>query len=370
MYISSGTGARALGYLGDASTDLGNQLWQEAPAGVNVAIFFADPEQKRRAVEWAARERALGAPAARPAVAALQFGVALPDDKNLVRQITHLGNILKEAVAVAPKPAGITPLPNTGPALIRTLGLFTHGTSTGISIGGRITNSSVAKVIDKIAPFLTDDVRIILYGCSSARSADEPSDWVVTTTSGGGAQSLAGKFRDALIAAGKSRATVWGHTQVGHTTRNPSLRVFNAASGKGADGHSFVSETIFGTIYDNAVLDEIESTLGQLGFAIDAALQPKVRAAARKKLRRLRYLCWVRAGIRFRTVGKKEIKENNLTFRGGNLSEVAPLYPLDVADLVRGHWTNTCWSQAARERTAKDLARELKLKRAKAAASR
>jgi hypothetical protein len=347
---------------GNPAADLGNALWEEAPAGVTVAIYYDDLEQKRRAIEWAQRQRAIGPRGRKVTAGELTFGKPIADSGNLASQITQLGTVLKAAVDAVPKPPHITPLPHTGPALIRAVALFTHGTSSWISIGGGITAKSVGKVIQRIAAFLTDDVKIILYGCSSARGTKEPSDWVTTTMTPGGEGSLAAKFRDALVDAGKPRATVWGHTEVGHTTRNPSLRYFYAGSGKGTKGRSYVGETVFGTVEDIITLDEIEATVRELGFSIDAAQETKFRASARRQLRRLRYLCYVGANIRYRTVAGRKIKENNLTFRGANLSEVAPIYPLEVADIARQYWSSACWSREARQRVAKSLAKELKLK--------
>lgn len=359
MYIRKNAG------LGDATNtvaDLGHALWQKAPAGVTVAIYYDDPEQKRRAVEWAERQGAIGPRARKIAAGDLIFGKPVADSGDLATQIMQIGTVLKAAVNAVPKPPHITPLPHTGPALIRTLALFTHGTTSWISIGGGITSKGVGRVIQRIAPFLTDDIEIILYGCSSTRGTKEPSDWVTTTMTSGGEDSLAAKIRDALVDAGKSRATVWGHTEVGHTTRNPSLRYFSASRGKGTRGNSYVGEFVFGSVDDVIALNELEATMRELGFAMDSALQTRFRTAALRKLRRLRYLCYVSANIKYRTVAGRRIKVNNLTFRGGNLSEVAPLYPLDVANIVRQYWSSTCWLQAARQQLAKILAKELKVK--------
>jgi hypothetical protein len=40
---------------------------------------------------------------------------------------------------------------------------------------------------------------------------------------------------------------------------------------------------------------------------------------------------------------------------------VAPLYPLEVADVVRRRWADTCWTAAARTQAAQQLIKELKL---------
>lgn len=356
-----------LGALGaepaTAVSALGQLLWQEAPAGVTVAVYYADPEQKRRAIEWAARERAIGPRAARISISELAFGKAIPDSGNVGTQLTQLASVLSTAVAAVPQSPSITPLPGTGPSLIRTLALFTHGTSSWISIGGGISNSNAAKVIKRIAPALTDDVKIILYGCSSARGLSEASSWTETTTRSGGDDSLAARIRDALIEAGKARATVWGHTEVGHTTRNPSLRYFDVWRGKGAAGQSYLGEMVFGTLPDAMVREEIVETMRNFGFAIPEVQEDLFRTVAGQYIRRLRYSCYVGAVVRVRTVAGKRIKETNLTFREANLPEMAPLYPLDVADIIRRRWSDVCWTQAAREQAARQLIKDLKLKR-------
>lgn len=374
MYLTINNGVRGqervpygLGMLSaerDAAVvALGQALWQEAPAGVTVALYYADAEQKRRALEWAMRERAIGPQARSISASQLIFGKAIPDSGNLGAQLIQLASALSTAVAAVPQPAGITPLPGTGPSLIRTLALFTHGTNNWISIGGGITTSNASRIVQRISPALTDDVKIILYGCSSARGKTEDSSWVKTTTSSGGHDSLAARIRDALIDAGKTRAVIWGHTEVGHTTRNPSLRTFGVAQGKGTPGQSYLEETVFGVLPDAMVREEIAETIASLGFTIPDAQQDAFRIAAERYIKRLRYGCYVGAVVRVRKVAGKTIKETNLTFRGTNLPEMAPLYPLNVADIVRRRWSDFCWPQPVREQTARQLIKDLKLKR-------
>jgi hypothetical protein len=132
--------------------------------------------------------------------------------------------------------------------------------------------------------------------------------------------------------------------------------------GKGTMGRSYVGETVFGTIHEITVLDELEATLRGLGFAITGPQQDAFRRAARTRLRRLWYFCYLGANIKFRTVAGRQVKENNLTFRGGNLSEMAPTHPLEVADIVRRYWSTVCWTPAEREKVARELAKELRLK--------
>lgn len=341
----------------DPVAEVGRKLWENAPAGVTVGIYYSsDAEQKRRGIEWAARENAVGPSARTIGAAHLAFGKALADSDTVVRLLTQLGTALKTAVDRVPAPAGITPLPGTGPHLIRTLALFTHGTNDWISVGRGITSGRSAAVIKGIAPVLTDDVKIIIYGCSAARGSKERAGaWENSTMSPGGEDSLAGKIRDALIDAGKTKATVWSHTEVGHTTRNPSLRYFNAGFGKGTPGNSYASSFIF-AIERITALNQIEQVIAALGFAISD--REAFQRAAFKALRSLMYRAYVGAVIKI----VKGNKITNLTFRGANLPEVAPLYPLDVAELVRKHWVDF-WTRALQEQTARQLIKELRLRK-------
>lgn len=345
-------------------TALGNKLWSDAPAGVTVALYdTTDAELKARGMEWAKRQGAIGPRGARLVASELELRRGLPDARNLRKQILELSAILRNAVAAVPAPPSIQPLPDTGPAQIRALAIFTHGTDSWILTGGNITTGKVGGIIKAIAPALTNDVKIILYGCSSALGSKEASNWMATTTASGGADSLAARFRDALVDAGKSKASVWGHTQVGHTTRNPSLRVFHATDGKGSKGHSYLSETIFGVLPDAMLREEIAEAIGALGYTLPEAQQAAFRTRAAKRIRELRYSCYVRAVVTSRKVGTSVQRTTNLTYGGANLPEMAPLYPLAVADVVRKHWDNVCWTPSIRRAEAQALATALRLKK-------
>lgn len=373
MYVTA-RHARALGearhgfFAGLGADDpavlaqLGTRLWSEAPAGVTVALYDTkDAELKARGMEWAKRQGAIGPRGTTLAAGELEFRRGLPDARNLRKQILDLSAILKSAVAAVPAPANIHPLPDTGPAQIRTLAIFTHGTESWILTGGNITTSKVGGIIKAIAPALTKDVKVIIYGCSSALGLREASNWMATTTASGGADSLAARFRDALVDAGKSRASVWGHTQVGHTTRNPSLRVFSAADGKGTKGHSYLSETVFGVLPDAMLREEIAEAIDAMGYIMTDTQQAAFRTKAAKRIRELRYSCYVRAVVNVRKIGTTVHRTTNLTYGGANLPEMAPLYPLAVADIVRQHWDTVCWTPTVKRAEAQGLARALRL---------
>jgi len=347
---------------------LGALLWQEAPAGVTVALYDArDAELKRRGMEWAKRQGAFGTRGSRLEASEIEFRRGLPDARNLKKQILALSAILKRAVTAVPAPAGVQPLSDTGPSQIRTLSIFTHGSESWILTGGNITSAKVGGIIKAIAPALTNDVKIILYGCSSAKGIREASNWMATTTSPGGADSLAARIRDALVDAGKSKASVWGHTQVGHTTRNPSLRVFHASDGKGSKGHSYLSESIFGALADAMLREEIAEEMAALGYTFAEARQAEFRTKAAQRIRELRYSCYVRAVVIRKKIGSTVKRTTNLTYGGGTLPEMAPLYPFAVADIVRKHWDTVCWNAKSKREAAKAVATDMRLKRETAA---
>lgn len=375
MYVTSrfgsASGWSAFGGLGADDpavlAALGNLLWREAPAGVSVALYDKeDAELKARGIEWGKRQGAFGPRGARLVASEIEFRRGLPDARNLRKQILQLSTILKNAVGAVSAPPGIQPLPDTGPSQIRTLAIFTHGTPSQIRTG-KVSKSTVGGIIKAIAPALTKDVKIILYGCSSALGSSEADEWVATTTSQGGADSLVARFRDALVDAGKSQATVWGHTMVGHATRNPSLRVFHASDGKGSKGHSFLSESIFGTLADAMLREEIGEAIAALGYALPEAQEAAFRTKAAKRIRSLRYSCFVRAVVTTRKVGTTVIRTTNLTYGGANLPEMVPMYPFAVADIVRKHWDKVCWTAVAKRTVAQALATELRLKKQTAA---
>jgi hypothetical protein len=375
MYISShtgaavpfGVGAAPIGSIGqpavaDPVAAIGAQLWARAPAGVTIGIYDGgDPELTRRGREWGAREGALGYTGRTIVPGALALGRSMADAGGFVKQVTELGKALATAVSKAPTPGA--PPAGGGPSLIRTLALFTHGTNSWLGIGNGFTLGNAATVIRGIAPYLTVDFNFVVYGCSAALGQREPENWVVTTMEPGGADSLAGVLRDALIDEGKAQATVWSHTEVGHTTRNPSLRLFRAAAGKRTSGESYAGVTIFGTSEKGTAAAEIEDAVRGLGHRIPADRAAAFGAALGKLLRQHMYAAWVRATATSRVVGGKKTHVTNLTLRGGPLPELAPLYPEEVRDIVRTFWKDAYWTAARRKEVASALVRQLRLPR-------
>jgi hypothetical protein len=348
--------------VADPVAEIGAELWLRAPAGVTVGIYDPnDAELTRRGKEWGAREGALGIKARRIDAAELVFGKALADSGGFVRRVTDLGKALASAVAKAAAPRA--PAAGTGPSLIRTLALFTHGTRSWLGIGNGFTLKNAATVVRGIAPYLTIDFNLIIFGCSAGRGQREASNWVVTTMEPGGADSLAGVLRDALVDEGKSRARVWAHTEVGHTTRNPSLRVFTAAAGKGSAGESYASGAIFGGDRKATAAGEVEAAIRALGRQIPARREATVRAAIDRLVRQHMYAAWVRATATTKTVAGTTTRVTNLTLRGAPLPEMAPLYPAEVADIARKYWSDTYWTDGRRKDVATALVRRLGLPR-------
>src|SRR5262245_3014432 len=63
--------------ISDPIAEIGHLLWKWAAAGATVAIYNStDPEQSRRAIEWAKREYAIGVKAKKIEAAELSFGKA------------------------------------------------------------------------------------------------------------------------------------------------------------------------------------------------------------------------------------------------------------------------------------------------------
>ena len=190
--------------------------------------------------------------------------MAIPASQSLETLIGGLEKALGEAADKAPnKPAKPT---GPGPGKIKTLALFGHGTSWWMGCGTDVDTGNVQSVASSISSALTGDINVILYACSVARGQNEENSWVNTTTKDGGADSLASTLRDALMDEGKDEATVWGHTEVGHTSRNFTLREFDAGDGKGTDGNSFVSTYVWD--YATEGVREVQAAVTAQGYEI------------------------------------------------------------------------------------------------------
>jgi hypothetical protein len=196
-----------------------------------------------------------------------------------------------------------------------------------------------------MAPVLADDVTIIMYGCSVCSQPGE-GGWVETTMRGGGEASLCALVRDALVDAGKASATVWGHTEVGHTTTNWSLRRFRAAAGKGTAGEAFAGDIVFGAMRAGA-LAQVEAAVRAQGHEVVAARRADFERFALARLERQFYRGYGDANQR-------------LTHGGANLAERAPVQPDAVAEVIRTHWRDTYWTATRVNAMATELIRRMK----------
>ena len=152
--------------------------------------------------------------------------------------------------------------------------------------------------------------------------------------------------RDALVDAGKASATVWGHTEVGHTTTNWSLRRFRAAAGKGTAGEAFAGDIVFGAMRAGA-LAQVEAAVKAQGHEVVAARRADFERFALARLERQFYRGYGDANQR-------------LTHGGANLAERAPVQPDAVAEVIRTHWRDTYWTATRVNAMATELIRRMK----------
>ncbi len=316
----------------DPELVLGQRLWRDFPAGVHVVFYDdGDAELTRQAKAIAKRENAIAANKKSFSAADLTFGQAFPDSTfEIGSTIPKLSATLKKAADKAGKPAGVKPLKDTGPSQIRQLTVVAHGTATWCGISNNLATGKAPALIKKIASSLTMDVDIVLYACSVARGASEKENWRKGTMEGGGAGSLGSAVRDALVDAKKTQASVWGHTTVGHTTRNWALRVFHASSGKASAGRSYAGDYVFSTINEIIAQMQIEHAIKKAGHSIPDSKRKKVEAKMSSKIQKAFYDC-------YREANKKE------TYKGVNLATQAPFYPLQVAQVIHAYWKKTFW---------------------------
>jgi hypothetical protein len=351
----------------DPELALGRRLWKEFPNGVAV-VFYADFESaKNRAEVWAKGEDAVGPKGKTVSAGTLVFGQAIPDSLPLEGTLAALHKVLAAAAAkAAPAPqkgaAAGSPAVLGGPAKVRALALFAHGTPEVCGIAAGLTTGTAKAKVKAIAPTLADDVTVLLHACSNARQLNEfgrgdPERWVRGTMEGGGAGSLAGVVRDLLADAGKGKASVWGRTTTGYAVRNPAVRAFfvdpSRGGGKGVPGVSYAATFIFKPPLPETARAELEAKVAALGYAIGPpeAFRAKAAAAVTDQM----YWCWAGAAKTI-TVKDKHGQERYL-------SETAARDPEKVAELVRDHWKQAFWTEKRQEATAKDLAKALRLKK-------
>jgi len=319
----------------DPELEFGRKLWQEFPAGVTVAFYDRhEPVAVSRVKGWAIRERAIAAKRKPISAKNLVFGKAFPDSYDIKTTLPALGKVLTAASTKAGKPKAIQPLPGTGPSRIRVLAIFSHGSTGWLGIGSGITSNTAKSIIKSIAPALTTDVNVVLYACSAARSPSAKESWYKGTFKPGGAKSLAGVIRDALVEEGMKHAEVWGHTTGGHMTKNFALRIFYATHGKKQPGEAYAGEFVLGTVEEVIALLELEEEITKKGYTIP----PEITDAFQREVYR-----WLSGGLYSLFYKCYAEADKKLKYRGVNLAEMAPVDPLGVAEVIEKYWKNTFW---------------------------
>jgi hypothetical protein len=129
------------------------------------------------------------------------------------------------------------------PPKVATLLLFGHGTRTKLQLNpagynacGSIQPKACEDLVTALESHLADEVTVALFACNNARGARAGGSCGKSDGSYGhayvgeipGVDSLGWKLFKSLTADGSRKATVWGHTTSGHTTRNSLLRVFSS----------------------------------------------------------------------------------------------------------------------------------------------
>lgn len=117
----------------------------------------------------------------------------------------------------------------------RTVAFFCHGTPRTIQLG--FNRATVRELARYIARTSERDVRVLLYCCSTASALRE----VIGGESTGGDGGFADMLRDALCAEGATKCRVMGHVTVGHTSKNPHVRLFEGGGSPiGGQGGAYV----------------------------------------------------------------------------------------------------------------------------------
>lgn len=119
-----------------------------------------------------------------------------------------------------------------GYALFNTVAFFCHGYSGGIQLG--FARPHIDELAQVMAACSVEPLHVPLYCCSTANTR------VKRATGGDGG--FADLLRDSLCRYGCVDTKVMGHVTVGHTTRNPHVRMFNGnRSDVGGTGGMFVA---------------------------------------------------------------------------------------------------------------------------------
>lgn len=336
--------------LEEAETALGTLL-REPPNSSGLTLTFYDkdePEAKRRADDFAARESAVGFSGDKPTAHSIKIGKAISGVFDIDKTVMAITDVAAAALKRVPAPANLPAASADAPAKVRTIAVFAHGTSGWCSLG--VTTGNAGKIFKAVAPRLSTGlaVNIILYTCSSARGSDEEENWQAGTLDPGGKGSLAEKVRDTLADEKIDNASVWGHTTVGHPTRNFALRVFETKDGKGSQGQSFASTYVFDDTLRNAAIDDMVKEVSDDGYTVDGT-DKTVRTRAAAVLQDFIYAGYAAA---------------NANLEGVNPAEDAPVYRYMTASRIEKYWKEDYWP-GKKAKAAKKLIKALKLKKPK-----
>ncbi|MFC5146056.1 DUF4157 domain-containing protein [Streptomyces aureoversilis] len=312
----------------DPEAALGQRLVKEFPNGVALAFFAPMPNPKDReaamhaAEKWSKREKALAVKGKKVAASTIVFGEAMSDkDHPLKETVQAIGALLKAAVAKVPPDPAVPP--GIGPATVRTLAVFAHGSTEWCGLGA-INTIQAASIIKAIAPALAPNITVVFFSCNAGRASEEKEDWVKGSMTPGGKGSLASVTRDALIAEGKG-GSVWGHTTTGHVSENPAWREFDASSGRGVPGASFITRYAFTGPDKVAATNELLDGITAQGYEVGSG----GTAAAGAVVESTMYYCYAEANVK-------------LSYEGSKLAEAAPTHSVEVGAKVREYWT-TYW---------------------------
>jgi len=305
----------------------------QTTGGFNIAFYDADTDETaRRAKDWAKNFNAVGLSNKGDVVA----NTAISDKNDVSKTIMDIS-----------KKVGLSCNEDKSPVKVKNLAIFAHGTEDWCGIGNAgITGKKAKTLVKKIAPHLSEDINVILYACSVARGPAEDENWKKGTLDSGGKDSLADKFSDTLNENNLKKAKVWGHTTVGHTSRNFALRSFNSGD-KSNIGSSYVSEYVFTPYEVFLIKDEIVKDLSKQGYVTDPV--------------EANYPAWFHKNLRDHFYDAYAEANRNKQYKDMNLAEAAPVHPVEVAQVINEYWVNDYWPQH-KNKFIEKVIKDLKLK--------
>jgi hypothetical protein len=121
------------------------------------------------------------------------------------------------------------------PGIVKVVALFCHGWPSGLQSGFRVEQAKLlARELESVS---AQELTVVLWCCSTGADQDPTTD-ELRDPGPGGDGGFADRLRDELGELGV-KATVYAHSNAGHTTRNPRVRIF--LPHERAGGHWVVS---------------------------------------------------------------------------------------------------------------------------------